>query len=207
MAEGRILAQMSSVNESLTNEWVWGEKGDNETLLITSLAWFFRARCGSSFCQFSVGVFIFSALLGGAWVKHDRIPFPAHCCANTLRARQGVFKEGCRARAHETPLRTITRTFAARMSAWVQTHFSLSFLLLKAGSLNQKRRPNVPRGIILCSQDKQFKLREVLCRYFLAVVELCQKLLLKSSVNLYSVGMSLCEVPIAQVHQHFKENC
>lgn len=41
MAEGRILAQKSSVNESLTNEWVWGEKGDNETLLITCLAWFF----------------------------------------------------------------------------------------------------------------------------------------------------------------------
>lgn len=116
-------------------------------------------------------------------------------------------KEGCRARAHETPLRTITWTFVARMAAWVQTHFSLSLLLLKAASLNQKRRPNVPRGIILCSQDKQFKLREVLCRYFLAVVELCQKLLLKRSVNLYSVGMSLCEVPIAQVHQHFKENC
>lgn len=82
----------------------------------------------------------------------------------------------------------------------------MSFLLLKAGSLNQKRQPTVPRGIILCKQDKQFKLEEVLCHYFLATMDLCQKLLLENSVNLYSVGMSLCEAPIAQVDQHFKEN-
>lgn len=96
MAEGRILAQMSSVNESLTSEWVWGEKGDNETLLYHLLGMIFQHPVWFHFLsvQFSVRVFfIFSPpLFGVAWVNHERIPFPALCCANTLQARQGIFK-------------------------------------------------------------------------------------------------------------------
>lgn len=64
MAEGRIFAHMSSVNESLTSKCVCEEKGANETLLITALAQFFKAQCGS--CdwhileiQFSVRAFYF----------------------------------------------------------------------------------------------------------------------------------------------------
>lgn len=78
-AEGRIFARMSSVNEPLTNEWVCEEKRANETLLITVLAWFFRAQCSA--CdwhilevQFSVRAFYFSSPLwwreGETWQHH-----------------------------------------------------------------------------------------------------------------------------------------
>lgn len=207
MAEGRILAQMSSVNESLTNEWIWGGKETMKPCFITSLAWFFSTQCGSIFYQYSLvcGFFYFflPSLVVRGWAMRES--HSQHSAVLTHSKKDKEFsKGGCRAGAYETPL--WTWTFAVTMAVWLQTHFSLSFLLLKAGSLNQKRRPKVPHGIILCKQDKQFKLNEALCHYFLATVEWCQKLLLKNSVNLYSVGMSLCEVPIAQVDQHFKKN-
>lgn len=91
--------------------------------------------------QFSVrGFYFFSPLFGGAWVKQDRIPLPALCCANTKQDKE-FSKEGCRAGAYETPLRTITGTFLVRMAGWLQTHFSLSFPLLKAGSQIRKGCP------------------------------------------------------------------
>lgn len=129
---------MSSVNESLTNEWVCEEKGANETLLIAALAWFFRAQCGS--CdwrilevQFSVRAFNFFFPFGEERVKHDGITFPAHYYANALktallRVRQESLNKGYRARVYDDTLRTIAWTFVARMSIWIQIH-SLLFEL------------------------------------------------------------------------------